>query len=283
MLLGAHLSFTAGGHGRSWTGAPRPIVLHQEQGYPMQTFHRCFVVLLCLLPSPAAAIPFTRGDVDQGGRIDVTDAIRILEKLFAGGQGVVCDDAADVDDDGSLTLFDSISLLGALFHGGPAPSAPFPACGEDPTADGLSCEAFEACGLTFGFYTLELSGDAIFFAVDTSGSMPDSGELLRARTEMRQIVEAMPDGMRFGLIFFDTGLVRFPPESGAGNRIARNQDLRRGLPEWYRGRSRHVRRGRSPVGARQREAFRCSAEPRVLRERWWRYLPRWGRVAVPAS
>ena len=177
----------------------------------MEIIHRSLVaVSLCLLPIPAAAIPFTRGDVDQGGRIDITDAIRILEKLFAGGQGVGCDDAADVDDDGILTVSDPISLLGALFHGGPAPSAPFPGCGEDPTADGLSCAAFEACGFTFSFYSLELSADAVFFVTDRSGGMSDSGELLRAKSEIRKIVEAMPDGIRFAIIFFDASLVRFP-------------------------------------------------------------------------
>ena len=180
----------------------------------MDLFHRCLVVVaLCLVPVSAAAVPFTRGDVDQGGRLDITDAIRILEKLFAGGQGIGCDDAADVDDDGSLTVSDPIFLLGALFHGGPPPSVPFPGCGEDPTADGLSCAAFEACGLSFSFYTLELSGDAVFFVIDRSGEMPDSGELSRAKNEIRKVVEAMPDGIRFAIIFFDAGLTRFPTGS----------------------------------------------------------------------
>jgi hypothetical protein len=177
----------------------------------MALFHRCLgVAVLCLLPVPSAAVPFSRGDVDQGGRIDITDAIRILEKLFAGGQGIGCDDAADVDDDGTLTVSDPIFLLGALFDGGPPPSAPFPGCGEDPTDDGLSCAAFEACGLTFSFYTLELSGDAVFFVVDTSGSMQPRGELWAAKNEIRKVVEVMPDGLRFAIIFFDASLTRFP-------------------------------------------------------------------------
>jgi hypothetical protein len=176
----------------------------------MEFIHRCLVVALYLLPVPAAAVPFTRGDVNQGGRIDITDAIRILEKLFTGGQGVGCDDAADVDDDGSLTVSDPISLLGALFHGGPAPSAPFPSCGEDPTEDGLSCAAFEACGFTFDFYSLELSGDAVFFVIDKSRRMLELGELALARMQVRSVLEEMPDGIRFAIIFFDEDVTRFP-------------------------------------------------------------------------
>ena len=179
----------------------------------MEIIHRSLVVVaLCLLPIPAAAGPFTRGDVDQGGRIDIADAIRILDKLFAGGQGTGCDDAADVDDDGRLTVSDPIFLLDSLFRGGPPPSAPFPGCGEDPTADGLSCAAFVACNFTFTFFGQELSGDAVFFVIDKSGGMQDSGELARAKNEVRKVVEAMPDDIRFAVIFFDSGLTRFPDD-----------------------------------------------------------------------
>jgi hypothetical protein len=38
-----------------------------------------------------------------------------------------------------------ISLLAHLLLGGPAPVDPFPACGSDPTADGLDCPAFAGC------------------------------------------------------------------------------------------------------------------------------------------
>ena len=177
----------------------------------MELFHRCLVVVaLCLVPVSVAADPFTRGDVDQGGRIDVADAIRILDKLFASGRGITCDDAADVDDDGSLTVSDPISLLGALFRGGQPPSAPFPECGEDPTDDGLSCEAFEACGFSFDFFGHEFSADAVFFLIDKSGTMLDSGELTRAKNEVRKVVQAMPDGIRFSVIFFDANVFRFP-------------------------------------------------------------------------
>src|SRR4030095_13883731 len=114
----------------------QPLRARRSRRVAMELIHRSLVVaVFCLLPVPAVAIPFTRGDVDQGGRIDVGDAIRILERLFAGVQGVGCDDAADVDDDGRLTVSDPIFLIDSLFRGGPPPSAPFPGCGEDPTAD----------------------------------------------------------------------------------------------------------------------------------------------------
>src|SRR5688572_25708943 len=92
-------------------------------------------VMLPAIESTLAADPFTRGDVDQSGRIAIVDAVRILEKLFQGGDAISCEDAADVDDDGSLTVTDPISLLEMLFRGRLPPQAPFPGCGEDPTED----------------------------------------------------------------------------------------------------------------------------------------------------
>ena len=39
-----------------------------------------------------------------------------------------------------------IFVLAYLFlAGSPAPTAPFPACGSDPTADGLGCSTFATC------------------------------------------------------------------------------------------------------------------------------------------
>ena len=49
--------------------------------------------------------------------------------------------AADLDKNGLVDLADAMYLIQWRFLAGPAPKAPFPACGEDPTADGLECEA----------------------------------------------------------------------------------------------------------------------------------------------
>jgi hypothetical protein len=94
---------------------------------------------------PPAARPFVRGDADDNGRLNMTDAILVFGYLFLGGRTPTCLDAADADDDGRATVNDGILSLHYLFLGSRSPSQPFPACGEDPSADELSCEAFAGC------------------------------------------------------------------------------------------------------------------------------------------
>lgn len=87
---------------------------------------------------------FRRGDCNDDGAYDLGDAIAVLDLLFAGGS-VPCDSACDANDDGSVDLGDGIFVLSSLFSGGAVPSAPGLTCGEDPTADALSCDDFSAC------------------------------------------------------------------------------------------------------------------------------------------
>lgn len=163
-----------------------------------------------------AADSFVRGDVDQSGRLDVSDAVSVLRFLFAGERDLVtCDDAADADDSGALDTSDAVFLLSALFRGGPAPAAPFPACGEDPTEDALGCEAYEVCRFAFTFYGQPFAAGGVFFVVDKSGSMQDSGELQRAKQEILRFIEGAPPGNRFGIVFFDAGVTRFPASGTA--------------------------------------------------------------------
>ena len=90
---------------------------------------------------PCATLPtFVRGDADGDGAITVIDAIFTLNALFAGGPQPACAKAADTDDDGILILIDPIFTLNYLFIRGSAePPAPGPACGIDPSDDGLEC------------------------------------------------------------------------------------------------------------------------------------------------
>lgn len=89
---------------------------------------------------------FHRGDADANESLQLTDAIRILNFLFLGGNSISCEDAADTDDNGTLQLTDAIRILGFLFLGGPAPAPPFNACGIDPTPeDDLDCISFPPC------------------------------------------------------------------------------------------------------------------------------------------
>lgn len=87
---------------------------------------------------------FVRGEANQDGAFDLSDAVAILSYLFLGGS-LECLDAGDVDDDGSVVITDAIALLTFLFLGGPAPAAPYPDAGADPTEDELGCVASSAC------------------------------------------------------------------------------------------------------------------------------------------
>ncbi len=72
----------------------------------------------------------------------MTDAIRTLRHLFAGGPAPACDDAADANDSGGLDLTDAVFLLQYLYAGGETPPAPGPRDpGPDATEDGLGCSA----------------------------------------------------------------------------------------------------------------------------------------------
>ena len=82
---------------------------------------------------------FLRGDADDNGRLEITDAIHHLQALFVGGPASPCEDAADSNDDGELDLSDAVYSLNYLFLGGNSPPPPFPEPGIDPTTDNLVC------------------------------------------------------------------------------------------------------------------------------------------------
>lgn len=99
-------------------------------------------ILVEVAPSPT----FTRGDVNADGTVMLTDAIRILNYLFAGGVAPECLDAADADDSGFVDIGDATRLLNYLYLGNVAPPPPpFGVCGPDPTPDQLRCGSFSAC------------------------------------------------------------------------------------------------------------------------------------------
>ena len=89
-----------------------------------------------------------RGAADGDGSMGISDPIALLLHLFAGGP-LNCRDATDFDDDGNLGIADAIAPLQYLFAAGPDPAAPYPACGPDPSDDGLDCQdAGAMCGGT---------------------------------------------------------------------------------------------------------------------------------------
>ena len=68
-----------------------------------------------------------------------------LRHLFLGDpERLLCEKSADADDGGTLELTDAIYLLRYLF--GEGTPLPVPrVCGVDETRDGLGCESFPPC------------------------------------------------------------------------------------------------------------------------------------------
>ncbi len=65
-----------------------------------------------------------RGDVNQDDRIDLSDAVFLLDLLFSGrGAPAAVDRRSDINGDGGVDISDPIYLLRYLFLGGPAPSS----------------------------------------------------------------------------------------------------------------------------------------------------------------
>jgi hypothetical protein len=87
--------------------------------------------------APPYPRPFRRGDVDANDEVEITDAVQILNFLFAGGVEPPCMDAADVQDTGRVDISAAVSLLSYLFLGGAQPAVPFPLRGLDPSPDTL--------------------------------------------------------------------------------------------------------------------------------------------------
>ena len=88
---------------------------------------------------------FLRGDSNQDGRIDISDAFKPLAVLFLGAEPLQCEKAADVNDDGRVDVSDSTHLLDYLFREGPRPPLPHALCGEDGTPDDLHCREAPGC------------------------------------------------------------------------------------------------------------------------------------------
>lgn len=97
----------------------------------------------------SAGVKFHRGRVNEDPRVDLSDAVYLLNHLFRGEEEPPCVAAADINDDEKMDISDSIYLLTYLFAGGPNPPPPFSEegtiCEPDPTPGPLTCERFTAC------------------------------------------------------------------------------------------------------------------------------------------
>ena len=86
-------------------------------------------------------VTFQRGDCNDDGNVNVSDASWSLEWLFGGPIEPGCLAALDTNGDDAVNIADPVFLLNFLFAGGPRLSAPFPDCGPGmvPADEELGC------------------------------------------------------------------------------------------------------------------------------------------------
>jgi len=126
---------------------------------------------------------FIRGDADQSGILEITDAIFTLDHLFLGGRDPYCLDAMDTDDDGQILINDPVGLLLHLFSGTFVIPPPTGAAGQDPSPDALSCDNGSFAHLRREVFVPSCSASGCH-----SGASP-AGELdLEKRTAYSQLV-----------------------------------------------------------------------------------------------
>lgn len=119
--------------------------------------------------------PFTRGDANQDGVVDLSDPVAINAWLFLGGPAPTCGHSANANDDASVDGTDAIYLLTYLFLAGPPPLPPFPYCGPDLTFDTVPCSS-TFCAFDHGqkFVRGDVNGDKVV----TTGDLNDLGNRL---------------------------------------------------------------------------------------------------------
>lgn len=84
--------------------------------------------------------PFSRGDADGDGKLNVLDAVLIIQ--FAANNlplRVDCMKAYDADDDGLVDVMDAVPVLMYTFQRGADLASPFRVCGQDGSSDALGC------------------------------------------------------------------------------------------------------------------------------------------------
>ncbi len=93
------------------------------------------VFTLKQIAGPGPQHDFIRGNPNDDRKVDIADAIWIINELFRSGPAARCQDAGDANDSGGVDSADALYLIQYLFRAGPTPPAPFGTCGADPTED----------------------------------------------------------------------------------------------------------------------------------------------------
>ena len=88
--------------------------------------------------------PFRRADCNGDGTPDISDAIFLLNSLFAAPEPLPCADACDTNDDGEVDISDPLAMLLDLFDGSEGLPPPVD-CGGDATPDEVACASYAGC------------------------------------------------------------------------------------------------------------------------------------------
>jgi hypothetical protein len=81
---------------------------------------------------------FLGGNANNDAKVDIADAVYIINALLRQGPPMSCLAAGDINGDSFVDASDAVYLINYLFKSGPAPSASFPECS---TADPALCDA----------------------------------------------------------------------------------------------------------------------------------------------
>lgn len=80
-----------------------------------------FAGLISTLKSMLSGGSASCGDADANGIVNISDAVYLINYIFAGGPAPIPLDMGDVDCNGHVTISDIVYMVNYIFKGGPAP------------------------------------------------------------------------------------------------------------------------------------------------------------------
>jgi hypothetical protein len=101
------------------------------------------LAVLLSMTTPAGAVDFIRGDVNQDGAVTVADSVALGLYFFSGTYEPACMETSDVNSDSQADISDCIRILQFILFDEPQPSMPFPDPGPDPDpGNSLGCVSY---------------------------------------------------------------------------------------------------------------------------------------------
>jgi len=126
-------------------GSGQPVALVVTVGGESAVVCNFLLAQVDVVFRKSAIAQFRRGNANNDPKVDIADAIWIINELVRSGPTTLCQDAADANDDGVVDVSDAVYLINYQFqpptapNPDPAPPGPFPDCGPDPTDDTVGC------------------------------------------------------------------------------------------------------------------------------------------------